>query len=124
MPRTYFYTSSITRRVRRRVRRSRSFLFSRPSVSRFSSDALRIGLSAVVGTAVACALASCELATVTIPKTEAGIVVHGVLNTGAPNQVVLVERTLVGSAMIPDTTFDSTDPIVSAGGIPVSGAIV
>ena len=71
-----------------------------------------------------CALASCELATVTVPRTEAGIVVHAVLNTSATNQVVLVERTLVGAANIPDTSFDASDPIVSAGGIPISGAAV
>jgi hypothetical protein len=73
---------------------------------------------------VAGTLASCELATVNVPMTEAGIVVHAVLNTIAPNQVVLVERTLVGAANIPDTSFDSTDPIVSAGGIPIIGATV
>ena len=37
------------------------------------------------------------------------------------DQVVLVERTLTGAVDIPDTSFDSTDPIVSAGGIPIIG---
>jgi hypothetical protein len=92
-------------------------------VSRFSSDAVRVGVAAL-GAAVVCALASCELATVAVPRTEAGVVVHAVLNTSAVNQVVLVERTLVGAANIPDTSFDSTDPIVSAGGVPISGATV
>ena len=92
-------------------------------MSRFISDTLRVGVAAL-GAAVVCALASCELATVTVPRTEAGIVVHAVLNTSAANQVVLVERTLVGAANIPDTSFDLSDPIVSAGGIPISGAAV
>ena len=92
-------------------------------MSRFTSDALRVGV-ATLGVAVACALASCELATVAVAPTEAGIVVHAVLNTMATNQVVLLERTLVGAANVPDTSFDSSDPIVSAGGIPISGAAV
>jgi hypothetical protein len=70
------------------------------------------------------ALGSCELATVSVPRTDSGVVVHAVLNPGAPNQVVLVERTLSGAANLPDTSFDSNDPIVSAGGIPISGATV
>ena len=79
---------------------------------------------ALIAATALCALSSCELATVNVPKGQAGVVVHSVLNTTAPNQVVLVERTLVGSANIPDTSFDSTDPIVSAGGIAISGATV
>ena len=81
-------------------------------------------MSAALAAAAVCALTSCELAAVTVPRTEAGVVVHAVLNTTSMNQVVLVERTLVGSANIPDTSFDSTDPIVSAGGIPISSATV
>jgi hypothetical protein len=77
-----------------------------------------LALAALIGGA------ACDLGTVTVPSTTAGVVVHGVLNPGAPNQVVLVERTLSGAANLPDTTFDSGDPIVSAGGIPISGATV
>jgi len=69
-------------------------------------------MSAALAVAAVCALTSCELAAVTVPRTEAGVVVHAVLNTTSMNQVVLVERTLVGSANIPDTSFDSTDPII------------
>jgi hypothetical protein len=47
-----------------------------------------------------------------------------VLNPSATSQVVLVERTLSGAVTIPDTAFDAIDPIVSGGGIPVSGALV
>src|SRR5262249_1729451 len=45
-------------------------------------------------------------------------------NPSAPNQVVLLERTLTGTVTIPDTSFDASDPIVSAGGIAISGATV
>jgi len=47
-----------------------------------------------------------------------------VLNPLANEQVVLVERTLTGSVNIPDTTFDAAEPILSAGGVAVSGATV
>jgi len=70
------------------------------------------------------ALTSCELATVNVPKTAAGVVVHSVLNPNTTTQVVLLERTLSGAATIPDTSFDTSDPIVSAGGIPISDAVV
>jgi hypothetical protein len=92
-------------------------------VSRFSSKARRFGATLVVA-AIGGGLASCELATVNVPKTYAGVVVHAVLNPNATTQVVLLERTLSGAANLPDTSFDSNDPIVSGGGIPISGATV
>jgi hypothetical protein len=70
------------------------------------------------------ALTACELGTVTIPKTTPTMVVHAVLNPLASEQIVLVERTLTGSVNIPDTTYDPAEPILSAGGVPVSGAVV
>lgn len=70
------------------------------------------------------AAAACDLGTVTVPKTTPSIVVHAVLNASAPTQVVFVERTLTGTITVPDTTFNPNDPIVSAGGIPVTGATV
>jgi len=69
-------------------------------------------------------LAACEIGTVDIPKTTPTVVVHAVLNPSAPNQVILLERTLTGTVTIPDTMFDASDPIVSAGGIPISNATV
>ncbi len=72
--------------------------------------------------AIAALGASCEFGKVTVPKTEATIVVHAVLNTSATNQVVLLERSLNGAVTIPDTVFDPADPIVSAGGVPITGA--
>lgn len=70
------------------------------------------------------AAAACDLGTVTVPRTTPRIVVHAVLNASAPTQVVFVERTLTGTITVPDTTFNPNDPIVSAGGIPVTGATV
>ena len=67
---------------------------------------------------------ACDLGTVTVPQTAPSVVVHAVLNASAPSQVVLVERTRTGAINVPDTTFNPNDPIVSAGGIPVSGATV
>jgi len=72
----------------------------------------------------AMALASCELGTITVAKTQPSIVVHAVLNPSVSTQVVLVERTLTGAIPVHDTTFNPNDPIVSDGGIPVSGARV
>jgi hypothetical protein len=69
-------------------------------------------------------VASCELGTVIVPRTAPAIVVHSVLNPSATTQVVLVERSLSGAITIPDTSFDPSDPIVTAGGVPVSGALV
>lgn len=59
-----------------------------------------------------------------MPKTSPTLVVHGVLNPRAVSQVILLERTLTGTVSISDTVFDVLDPIVSAGGIAVSGATV
>ena len=60
----------------------------------------------------------------TFRRPTPGVVVHGVLNPSASSQVVLLERTLTGAIDIPDTSFDSTDPIISAGGIAITGATV
>ena len=68
--------------------------------------------------------AACELATVSVPATTPRVVVHAVLNPSASSQIVLVERTLTGSVRVPDPHFDPNDPIVSSGGIPISGAQV
>jgi hypothetical protein len=69
-------------------------------------------------------LASCAFDKITVSRTVPDLVVHAVLNTAAPNQVVLVERTLTGTITVADTNFSALDPIASAGGDPVSGAIV
>jgi hypothetical protein len=67
---------------------------------------------------------SCEIGTITVPKTTPSIVVHAVLNANTSSQVVLVERTLTGAIPVHDSAFNAADPIVSDGGIPVTGARV
>ena len=96
-------------------------------MSPFASKAARLlGYSAtrLLGVGGVVALASCEIGTITVSKTVPNIVVHSVLNSGLVAQVVLVERTLSGAIPVHDTTFNAADPIVSDGGIPVSGATV
>jgi hypothetical protein len=72
----------------------------------------------------ALSVASCELGTITVAKTQPNIVVHAVLNANVGTQVILVERTLTGAVPVHDTIFNPSDPIVSDGGIPVTGARV
>jgi hypothetical protein len=70
-------------------------------------------------------VAGCELSTVSVPPTTPSVVVHAVMNPSEGTQIVFLERTLTGAVHIPDTAlFDPSDPIVSAGGIPISGALV
>jgi hypothetical protein len=69
-------------------------------------------------------LASCDIGTVIVPKTQPSIVVHAVLNANLATQVILVERTLSGAIPVHDSSFNPADPIVSDGGIPVTGATV
>ena len=55
----------------------------------------------------------------------AQVVVHSVLDAGASQQEVLVERTLSGSVFInSDLRFDTLDPINTGGGVPVTRAQV
>lgn len=72
----------------------------------------------------ALASSACQLETVSVPPTTPSVVVHAVLNPSATSQVVLLERTLTGAVQVPDPQFNPNDPIVSAGGIPIDGAIV
>lgn len=88
----------------------------------FNSATRRLGGSAALLTAVG--LSSCEIGTITVAKTQPTIVVHAVLNASVATQVILVERTLSGAIPVHDTTFNAADPIVSDGGIPVTGARV
>src|SRR4051812_27874604 len=119
-PRTCSCTCSTTRRARRRGRQSPSSLFSRRPVSQF---AFKGPFSLFL--ALTLTITACELDTVNVPRTAADVVVHGVLNPSAANQVILVERTLTGTTNINDSlNFDANDPIVSADGIPISNAIV
>lgn len=69
-------------------------------------------------------LAACRFDKITIPPTQASVVVHAVMNPSTLTQIVLVERTLSGVETVRDSVFNPGDPIASDGGIPVHGAIV
>ena len=69
-------------------------------------------------------LAACEIEKVAIPRTEAGLALHGVLSASAPSQVVLLERTRNGSVYPVAPPFDLDDPVGSDAGIAESGALV
>lgn len=77
-------------------------------------------------TALALGTASaCKLDTVTTSLGEDGVVVHGVLNPEAPDELILVEKILTGRVEIPDTLhFDPAEPILSGGGVPEENAVV
>jgi len=72
----------------------------------------------------ALAASACAINEVNVPRTTSMLVVHGVLNTTANDQVVLLERSLSGTVRIRDTSFNPAEPILSDGGIPVIGAAV
>jgi hypothetical protein len=86
-------------------------------VSRFTFRAVPLALAALVA-------AGCELSTVSVPPTTPTVVVHAVMNPSKGAQVVYLERTLTGAVHVPDLSFNPNDPIASAGGIPISGALV
>jgi hypothetical protein len=78
-----------------------------------------------IAVAAAIVLAGCQFEAVTIPSGIDRPVVHGVLNPWATDQIVLVERTLTGRVTIDDDgPFNRNDPIVTGGGVPISGARV
>lgn len=97
-------------------------------MSRFASNGSngtrRYGIGLVIGASLAGGVAACDIGKVTVPQTTPSLVIHSVLNVSATSQVVLLEHTLTGAATPPDTQFDPADPIVSAGGIPESGALI
>jgi hypothetical protein len=76
--------------------------------------------------AVACGLAisACAFDEIEVPRTTPTVVVHSVLNPSTLTQVLLLERTLTGAVTVRDSVFDPTNPIASAGGVPISGATV
>jgi hypothetical protein len=65
-------------------------------------------------------VAACQFDEKTVAVQAPQVVVHAVLDPGAPFQQVLVERTLTGAASVSDEQrFDPADPINSGGGIPI-----
>jgi hypothetical protein len=70
-------------------------------------------------------LAGCEIESTTIPRAEATLVIHSVLNTAERNQFVLVEESLTGRQEVTtDGPYNPGNPIASGNGVPVSGATV
>jgi len=80
---------------------------------------------ALIGLVSLVVLAGCELSAVDVAPPTATVVVHAVLNPDAAEQVLLVESSLTGRATINDTVrFNASDPIRTAGGVPISNADV
>ena len=80
---------------------------------------------ALVTLAFTATLAGCDFGRTVVPEGRDGLVVHAVLNPAVSEQVILVERALTGRNAVDETApYDSLDPIVSGGGVPVSGARV
>lgn len=73
---------------------------------------------------VLAALGGCVFDRITLPLADDRVVVHGVLNPGVTDQVVLVERALAGQGSAVRVPYDSIDPIVSDGGTPLRNARV
>ena len=70
-------------------------------------------------------MAGCELSAVTVATPAPSIVVHGVLNPDADEQIILLESSLTGRVQIDSSVkYDAADPIRTAGGSPISGADV
>src|SRR5687768_12224632 len=92
------------------------------SRSRATSRARRVLPLAVITAAVASA---CQFDTITVPDGRERPVVHAVLNPWTADQTILLERTLTGRVTIDDDLPPNrVDPIVSGGGVPISGARV
>ncbi len=70
------------------------------------------------------ALGGCVFDRITLPLADDRVVVHGVLNPGVTDQVVLLERALAGQGATLRLPYDSLDPIVSNGGTPIRNARV
>jgi hypothetical protein len=66
----------------------------------------------------------CELDKTPIPPKTPQIVLEGVLNAGAPSQVVLLERARSGLVYVISPPYDTEDPVTSDAGIPETGATV
>ena len=80
---------------------------------------------ATLGACAALATVACTFDQQSVAVQPPQVVVHAVLDPGATEQQVLVERTLSGSIDITkNQRFDPDDPINTGGGVPISGAEV
>ncbi|MBL0891111.1 MAG: DUF4249 family protein [Gemmatimonadaceae bacterium] len=78
----------------------------------------------VLLTALLLTAGGCVFDRITLAPAADALIVHGVLNPGTTEQVVLLERSLSGRTPGVRLPFDSLDPIVSDGGTPVRNARV
>lgn len=86
---------------------------------------MRHAALARLGTCALCVVGACTFDEHAVAVQSTQVVVHAVLDPGAQEQQVLVERTLSGSVnIVKDQRFDAEDPVNSGGGVPVSGALV
>ncbi|HUF29828.1 MAG TPA: DUF4249 family protein, partial [Gemmatimonadaceae bacterium] len=69
-------------------------------------------------------VASCEFDEKTIGVGRREVIVHAVLDPQPATQIILVEELLSGRVRIQEQKPDPLDPIVSGGGVPISGALV
>ena len=84
---------------------------------------MRPSLSLCVCVLVGAAACTFDQQSIAVAPTQ--VVVHAVLDPGASQQEVLVERTLSGAVRIADSVrFDALDPINTGGGVPVVKAQV
>jgi Domain of unknown function (DUF4249) len=81
-------------------------------------------LTRVVAAGTALLASACQFNEVVVPETETTPVVHAVLNPGATDQVILLERLRTGGVDVTDRRYSRVDPITTGGGIPISGAEV
>ena len=78
-----------------------------------------------LGAVTMCVVAACTFDEKAVAVQPPQVVVHAVLDPGAQEQQVLVERSLSGAVDIrQNQRFDSEDPINTGDGIPISGAVV
>ncbi len=78
-----------------------------------------------LGMCVLCGAAACTFDQQSIAVAPTQVVVHAVLDPGASQQEVLVERTLTGAVRVSDNVrFDALDPINTGGGVPIAKAQV
>src|SRR5690606_21262917 len=79
---------------------------------------------ALLGVAALTLLTACEFDRRTIGVGQERVAVHGVLDPLQFTSAILVEQMLTGRVAINEVPYDLDDPIVSAGGVPISGATV
>jgi hypothetical protein len=85
----------------------------------------RVRLAHCFGAFVALASVGCTFDEHAVGVQPQQVVVHAVLDPGAPTQEVLLERTLTGTVTINyNIRFDPLDPINTGDGIPIAGAQV